>query len=316
MQPSTDPYPVADIPVDAIDVGDQDLRELMMDDGIIELAADIAKRGLLQEIGVHPADHNRYQLRWGKRRLLAHRQLRRPTIRAKIVTGDDHTMLDDAIAENLHRRDLTLEEECHAVTRMHQQGLSPDQISAAISKGRAWVLRRLAIPSLPEELRRPVLTGKIPIGVADALALLEDPTGRAVILQQCLSCNLTTAQVRAACDSWQRANQTSAAPDVPGLTPAELDASGRFLTACALCGAVAPDETFRLIRVCGTGCHPPAKAESKAKPPPQSGNGDNADPGNHRPVPHQVTHATRRRPTTARPHRPTPQNPRLARNHH
>jgi ParB/RepB/Spo0J family partition protein len=254
MQDQPNPDTITHVPVAAIDIGDQDLRELMMDDAIIELAADIAARGLLQPIGVHQVDAEHYQLRWGKRRLLAHRHLRLPTIPAKIITGKDAEMIDDAIAENLHRRDLTLDEECHAVTRMHEQGLSPDQISTRLSKGRAWILRRLAIPNLPEELRRPVLTGQIPIGVADALALLEDPTGRAVLLQQCLSCNLTTAQVRQAVDSWKRGLEQQADPSNPTTQDPNTPTPGRFLTACALCGTVAPDETFRLIRVCGAGC--------------------------------------------------------------
>ena len=163
------------LPVELVVVGEQDVRDASLDDGIIELAADIASRGLLQPIGVTPAEGGRYQLRWGKRRLLAHLYLHRSVILARVVDGVHGDLLGDALAENLHRLNMTLEEECVAVTRMHDAGRSPEQISALTGKGRQWVLRRLALAGLPDDLKGDTMAGTLAVGSAEALALLTLP---------------------------------------------------------------------------------------------------------------------------------------------
>lgn len=189
---------VHNIPLDAIIIGKQMIRADANDEEIAELAADIAARGLMQPVGVVALPDGTFQLLWGSRRLAAHRRLRRQTIAARICPA---TMAEDivgtAAAENLMRRDLTLEEEISAIRGLTREGKSPDQISSLVGKSRSWVNRRLAFDSLPPGLRDPVLSGDLPIGHAEALALVEDPGTQNYLVTHCLQHRPSLTSLRA-----------------------------------------------------------------------------------------------------------------------
>lgn len=242
------------VPVDRIEVGDQNLRDLEVDDGLVELAADIASRGMLQPIGVRRLPTGAYQLLWGLRRLRAHRYLRRSAIEAVIRDEAGEDIIDVALAENLQRRQLTLEEECRAIGRMADSGLSPAQISHRVSRSRDWVLRRLAIPGMPGDVRDALLAQRISVGVAEALTLLEDEPGRSLILAHAISSGLGRAAVEQACASWResaRALAAGADPEQPG--PVIYQPPVIALN-CAACGALKPQEQLMIVRVCADGC--------------------------------------------------------------
>src|SRR5574337_456691 len=99
-----------------IDVEAQLIRHSVdEDDGILELAASIARRGLLQPIGVTPRGDGRFQLRWSDRRRRSCISLGGSTILARIVPMDADGVKGTAILENIQRKQLTLQEEVDAV---------------------------------------------------------------------------------------------------------------------------------------------------------------------------------------------------------
>lgn len=249
------------IPLNTIQLGDQVVRDDPDDDSIIELAADINRRGLLQPIGVAPRGAGIFELLWGLRRFLAHRRLNRSTILARVLDIAPDQVKSTALVENLQRQQMTLREECNAVAHLHHKTeLSPDQIAAVLSKSRAWVLCRLSLPALPDDLKEPVLDGSLAIGSAEALALLDDAGARAFILQQIASNHLSISQVRALVKTYQDT------PEIQAAVQAGLDtyntpvANQPLLMACAACGTTQKCEDLILVRVCRTGCAQPNTA--------------------------------------------------------
>lgn len=261
---STPPHPphtttTTDVDVWAIDIGAQDLRTTDGDDDMLELAADLARRGLLQPIGVHRTDNARFQLRWGKRRLTAARTLGWPTIPTRIVEAGSQGMEDDALAENLHRRPLTIEEEVRAVTNLHtppdhSPGRSPAQIAALLSKSREWVMRRLTIPNLPDDLRPGVLDGDISIGAAEALALLDNAGDRALLLAHARSTGATVPQLRQAVTEWREARRLSDTQNTAPPEPHALFQPATIVHVCARCHTPQPEASTLILRVCADGC--------------------------------------------------------------
>lgn len=248
----TEDWSVGPIPVNDIDIGEQMLRSDPDSEDIIELAADIARRGLLQAIGVSRSGH-RYQLRWGSRRLAAHRRLRRPTIMARIVEpGDVSEIVGTAAVENLLRKNLSLEEELHAVRRLTAEGRSPAEISDLCSKSRAWVDRRLALDGLAADLRDAVVSGDLPISHAETIALLDDPGARAYLLAHTLQHRPTLYHLRALAETF-KATPTIGAAVEAGAQVAERQAEAPALhLPCACCRDLVPLDQLAVIRTCGS----------------------------------------------------------------
>lgn len=243
------------INIDDIVIDEQGLREDPNDEAIVELAQDIRKRGLLQPIGVSRRPDGKYQLRWGGRRLAAHKRLGRKKIEARIYEMPDESVKATALVENIQRVNLSLKEECDAVTYLHQhEGRSPDSIANLLSKSRAWVMRRLTIPNLPQEVAAAVLDGSIPISVGEELAKVEDEGARNYILSTAIYAKYSLSEVRAAIEAYR---QTIAMEDAveSGLQESQrIEQRGERLERCAACGAMRPIQQLHIIKVCYDGC--------------------------------------------------------------
>lgn len=251
------PVTVLYVPLSAIETGPQQLRTDHEIDSIEELALDIQQHGLLQPIGLAPLKHDRFQLLYGSRRLAAHHYLNRATILARIHTYDAPVKAL-ALVENIHRSQLTLDEEVSAVTHLHHTDQrSPEQIASLLSKSRAWVLRRLAIPQLPEDLRTPLLDGRLSLGAAEELARVEDQSSRDWLRSQAESAKLSVPEIRAA-----RETMAQAPPDPQAIEHAVTAGMNApppptVYLECAACHARRPPAELALIRVCSDGCAQP-----------------------------------------------------------
>lgn len=255
------------IPLDQIDQGEQLIRVDQADDEITELAADIAAHGLLQPIGVRPLPSGRYQLLFGARRCLAHQRLRRATIPATF--HDDATGSVRAVAarENLLRRNLTLDEECSVVADLHQtEQRSPDQIAALLSRSRAWVLRRLAVPQLPPDLREPLLAGDLSLGHAETLALLEHDGLRRYALTQVRASALSVTDTRGMVEALRQTPSLADAVDA-GIAAAQNPTQLPILMSpCAACNRPRPLDQLQTVRICADGCPAPEEPTDARDP--------------------------------------------------
>lgn len=253
----TAPFVVESIPLDLIQQGAQLIRDDQDDDSITELAADLASRGLLQPIGVQRLDGGKFQLLYGARRCLAAQRLKWRTIPAHIHTEPASSIVGTAVAENLLRRALSLKEECDAVHRLHfEDNRSPEQIASLVGKSRSWVLRRLSIPNMPDDLRSLLLDESISIGIAEALALLDDAGMRAYAISQARAANLSVADCRAMVEALRASPNTAEAVEAGLAWSGSSAAQQPILIACAACSTPRPIPDLTIVRVCAGGCAP------------------------------------------------------------
>lgn len=257
------------IPIAKIRTEAQNLRAIQEDEGIIELATSIARQGLLQPIGVQELDDGFYQLLWGRRRFLAHRRLERETIAAHVYDIGEDPVKAVALVENLQREPMALREEVEAVRYLHEdEKRSTDQISVALSKGRSWVLQRMMVPNLPDDLRLPLLEGEIKLGAAEHIARLPDEATRNLCVNQAINGRMTVRQVgELVAHHLNNPAISEAGAWGEKVYRGEVDIPKVFQV-CESCGASRETKEFRLVRVCGNGC----------RPEPDSGGATEADP--------------------------------------
>lgn len=163
------PAPAGEVDVDRLDIGvdfrlDDDAQDLA------ELAASIAELGVLQPITVRRLDDGRLEVIAGRRRLAAARIAGLDTIPATFVDVDDDQAADVALAENLHRRDLSPVEVALAFARLRERGLNGRQIAARVGRSEATVSNYLRLLEIPAHLRERVHRRELGVGTALDLA--------------------------------------------------------------------------------------------------------------------------------------------------
>lgn len=256
---------VYDIPVKEVFIGPQLLRHDPNDEDIIELAASIIERSLLEPVGFTSTPEHSYQLLYGSRRLAAFIRLKEPLIPAVYKTATPDMVKTIAIVENLQRRQLTLPEECDAVAHLHHsENLSPDTIATRLSKSRNWVLRRLAIPSLPIDLQEPLYEGRIPLGQAEELASLEDLGTRTYALAQVMQSSLSLSQTRTLVEAIKASPNYEKAVE-EGVNAYEAGIlAGPPKIPCQNCGQLRTITELMVLRICTDGCQQPQPTQENA----------------------------------------------------
>lgn len=166
-----------ELPVDQLTIG-EDVRLDEDPDALAELAASIAELGILQPLVVRPLD-NGWEVVAGRRRLAAARIVDLDTVPCIERDLDDDRAFDTALAENLHRRNLSWIEVALAYDRLKQRGLQQKQIAALVGKTEAHVSNILKLLTIPQELQDRVHRREISYATAIDLAKRNRATGSA-----------------------------------------------------------------------------------------------------------------------------------------
>ena len=126
-------------------------RKVIDPDALAELAASIAKFGILQPLLFREADQGYVYIVAGERRYQAAQQAGLLVLPAICVTGD---YAEIALIENLQRQDLTIVEEAEALQRLKEEKKYTDeQLAGVIGKARQTVSDILTLNRLPMEIR-------------------------------------------------------------------------------------------------------------------------------------------------------------------
>lgn len=272
---------ILDLMITEIDVDEQKIRDIPEDDAFSEFCESIASKGLLQPVGVTEKPDGRYQLRWGLRRTLAHRRLNRPTIKAILYDGPEDSVKGLAIVENIHRTQMTMEEEVDCVVHLiTAEQKTPEQVASIMSKSRAWVCNRMMIPNLPTFLREPLLAGHLPISHIEVITKVPDEGARRYLAQQSIvqQWNVSALKQIADCYMGPTPQPEPTLSGTGGINPNSPVAP--FLYTCEVCQQKGTLEKFTLVRVHrdGEGC----RADSNRSDQPSSSN-DGMVSRKHRP---------------------------------
>lgn len=170
----------SEIPLELVRPNRQQPRTSFDPEGLSELAASIARHGVLQPIVVS-ADGDGYELVAGHRRVLAARLAGKTTIPA-VIREEVGDRLELALIENLQRADLNAIETARAYKLLIETyDLTQEQLAERLGKSRSSVANLLRTLTAPQALQDAVIEGKIgeghlrallPLPLSDALQAL------------------------------------------------------------------------------------------------------------------------------------------------
>jgi ParB family chromosome partitioning protein len=160
---------VRDIALDDLVISTGQVRVRDVGKEIDELAASIQKLGLLEPIVVCPAEKpGKFEILTGQRRFLAHKQLKRATIRATVLAErvDDATAKALSLTENLVRRDLHSRDLIDACTSLYKKYGTIAAVAEETGLPYSKVSQYVKYDRLGSELRKLVDGGQVDLKAA------------------------------------------------------------------------------------------------------------------------------------------------------
>jgi ParB family chromosome partitioning protein len=211
----------AEVDIDRLTPNDFQPRAHVDDARLEDLARSIKANGVIQPI-VARRIGDRFQIIAGERRWRAARMaglLRVPISVRDVAPGQERSLLEMALIENLQREDLNPIEQALAYRRLSDEfQLKQDDIALALGKDRATIANHVRLLKLPEEVQATVAAGTLSMGHARALLGLPTEIDQRRlardIIARTLSVRETESMVKRIAESGrdQPAAATAAAP--------------------------------------------------------------------------------------------------------
>jgi ParB family chromosome partitioning protein len=186
-----------DVDIDRLAPNDFQPRAQVDDTHLRELAQSIKANGVIQPIVVRRmGDH--FQIIAGERRWRAAKLagLRRVPIAVReVAPGQEQSLLEMALVENIQREDLNPIEEALAYRRLADDfHLKQEDIASAVGKDRASVANYLRLLRLPDEVRTEVASGRLSMGHARSLLSLTDEADQRQIARDVIARSLSVRE--------------------------------------------------------------------------------------------------------------------------
>jgi ParB family chromosome partitioning protein len=121
---------------------------------LTELARSIEKRGILEPLLVRPLGDGRFRIIAGERRFRAAIEAGLTEVPCIELDVSENEVVEIALIENLHRRDLHPFEEADGYAALSSKyEYTQQQIADAVGKSRVSITEALSLLEIPEELR-------------------------------------------------------------------------------------------------------------------------------------------------------------------
>lgn len=164
---------VAELPLNKIDPNRDQARKRFNEEALAELSQSIAEVGVVQPIVVCP-NGDRYTIIAGERRFRASRMAGLEKIPAVVRDWDENQRMAASLVENLQRDDLNPIEEAAGIQALQDKfGLTQEQVAKRLGKSRPAVANTTRLLTLPEEVRRMLIEGRLSAGHGRALVAVE-----------------------------------------------------------------------------------------------------------------------------------------------
>jgi ParB family chromosome partitioning protein len=119
-----------------------------------ELRKSIESKGVLEPILVRPLPDGRFRIIAGERRFRAALEASLAEVPCIELDVPDNEVLEIALIENLHRRDLHPFEEAAGYAALAEtHGYTQQQVATAVGKSRVSVTESMSLLDIPEDLR-------------------------------------------------------------------------------------------------------------------------------------------------------------------
>lgn len=187
---------IANIPIKSIEANPFQPRDTFDEEALRELSDSILEQGIIQPLTVRKLGYDKYQLIAGERRLKAAKANGMKEVPCYIRVANDEQMLELALVENIHRRNLNAIEIAISYQRLIDEcQLTHEKLSERISKNRSTITNYLRLLKLPAELQIALRDDTISMGHARALINLEDKDAQLDILYQVEDDGLSVREV-------------------------------------------------------------------------------------------------------------------------
>ena len=173
-------FSVFEIGIDKINTGIYQPRQYFDEDKLAELKNSIKENGIIQPLIVSKSkNEDGYDLIAGERRYRAAKELGFKKVPAIIKDVAGVLALEIALIENIQRQDLNVIEEANCYLRLiDEYKLTHEELSFKVGKDRATITNMLRLLSLPEEVKKELIYGKItPSHARNLVGLSDDEAG-------------------------------------------------------------------------------------------------------------------------------------------
>lgn len=140
------------IPISAIETNPGQPRQNVGD--LAELKASIESKGILEPILVRPIASGKYQIISGERRFRAAIEAGLTEVPCIEFDVEENEVLEIALIENLHRKDLTAFEEAEGFQSLIDRfEYTHQRVAETVGKSRVGITEALSLLRIPEDLR-------------------------------------------------------------------------------------------------------------------------------------------------------------------
>jgi ParB family chromosome partitioning protein len=184
-----------------------------------DLVRSIQSNGVIQPIVVRRLGDG-FQIIAGERRWRAARRaglLRVPIVIRDVAPGQEQSILELALIENIQREDLNPIEEALAYKRLSDEfQLKQEDIAARVGKDRASVANFVRLLKLPDEVQKEVASGRLSMGHARALLAIGDEVALCRLARDIIARGLSVRQTEALVKKLAADGTPAADPVAPG----------------------------------------------------------------------------------------------------
>jgi len=189
--------PPAEVDIDRLVPNQFQPRGQMDNARLDDLAQSIKANGVIQPIVVRKVGDD-YQIIAGERRWRAAKKAglaRVPVVVRDVAAGQERSLLEMALIENIQREDLNPIEEAIAYRRLVEEfQLRQEDIAVAVGKDRTSVANHLRLLKLPDEVRADVAAGTLSMGHARALLALSTDAEQRRVARDVITRNLSVRE--------------------------------------------------------------------------------------------------------------------------
>ncbi|MBR4473251.1 MAG: ParB/RepB/Spo0J family partition protein [Oscillospiraceae bacterium] len=211
------------LPISRVEPRQDQPRERFDEERLQDLAASIARHGMIQPVIVRRLEDGDYQIIAGERRWRAARMAGLLEIPVRVMKADDRSVSELALVENLQREDLNPMEEARGYQKLiGDYGLTQEDAAAGVGKSRSAVANALRLLNLSTPVAAMVEKGELSAGHARALLALEDPVLQEKAAQQVLSKALSVRKTELLASKWKKEAAAPASEEDKG-EEAEVD---------------------------------------------------------------------------------------------
>ena len=184
------------VPTDSIRVNAFQPRKHLEEDELSPLADSIRELGVLQPIIVRPLGGDAYELIAGERRWRASQLAGQATIPVLVREAQDVNSLEQALVENLHRKDLNPLDEAAAYRQLIDDfSLKHEDVGKRVGKSRTAITNLLRLLQLPPKVQKLLIEEKLTEGHARALLGTDDEAFQVQLAERVVREGLTVRAV-------------------------------------------------------------------------------------------------------------------------